>query len=271
MSDPFQPCEEKFKITQQLIDLSNEYKIPILFSTKSDTVYNAKINPDLHSFQLSITNLENRKDLEPNIPDIESRYQFFKKLKSEGFKVGIRLQPFIPNVTTLDIVKKFKEADHFTIEGIKLVPQNKEQKEYILKLLNLDKNDFKQMGLLNLKPEIRLSLYEPFIDFFKQNNLSYSISDNDLRKISNNGCCCGDHLVQKSTSFNITNMINKYGEYTKEQLDKELKNNKIENCICSQLFSSNRTQGCKTVQEFYDKRFYKKISPFSPLFQYNQI
>ena len=39
-------------------------------------------------------------------------------------------------------------------------------------------------------------------------------------------------------------------------------------CKASHLFTSNRTEGCKTVEEFYDKRFDRKSSPFSPKFLY---
>ena len=85
MSDPFQPIEKELGITKKLIDLSNKYGISILFSTKSDSVYGANINPKLHSFQLSITNVENRKDIEPNAPSIENRLKFFKELKKKGF------------------------------------------------------------------------------------------------------------------------------------------------------------------------------------------
>lgn len=96
MSDPFQPIEKKLGITQSLIDVTNKYGIHILFSTKSDDLYNCNINPELHTFQLSVTNVENRKDIEPNVPDIEKRFDLYKNLKRNGFKVGIRIQPFIP-------------------------------------------------------------------------------------------------------------------------------------------------------------------------------
>lgn len=128
MSDPFQPIEKELGITKELVDVSNKYGIHILFSTKSDTVYNSNINPKLHTFQLSVTNTSDMKNIEPNVPSIESRYKFYRLLKDNGFKVGIRIQPFIPNVSTLEIVKMFKDADNFTIEGIKIVPQNKEAK-----------------------------------------------------------------------------------------------------------------------------------------------
>lgn len=271
MSDPFQPCENKLGITKQLVDVTNKYGIHVLFSTKSNTTYDVDIRPDLHSFQLSISNINNLKNIEPNVPDIESRYKFYRELKDKGFKVGIRIQPFIPNVSTLDIVKKFNDADQFVLEGIKIVPQNKKAKDFIINELKLNREDFTQMGLLNLKPEIRLEMYKPFIEYFEENNIPYSIADNDLHYIGNNKCCCGDKLIDKSTNFNTTAMLKKYGiEYNKNQLDCELKECGICDCKAKHLFTSNRTEGCETVQEFYNKRFDRKTSPFSPKFLYKK-
>ena len=271
MSDPFQPVERKYRITEQMVDICNEYDISILFSTKSNSVYGANIRPDLHTFQLSITNTEDNKVLEPNVPSIESRYKFYRDLKDNGFRVGIRIQPFVPNVTTLDVVEMFHDADQFTLEGLKLVPQNKEHKDFLIDALKLDRNEFKQMGLLNLKPEVRLEMYKPFVKYFEDYDIPYSIADNDLHYMGTNKCCCGDRLVSKSTSFNNTAMIMKYGiDYTKEQVDNEILNSNCRDCKCNQLFTSNRQEGCVTVQEFYDKRFDRATSPFSPKFLYKQ-
>lgn len=267
MSDPFQPIEGKCHVTKQLVDICNKYNISILFSTKTDRLYDADIRPDLHTFQFSISNIENRKDIEANVPDIEKRYQLYKQLKNEGFRVGIRIQPFIPNVSTLEIVKMFCDADHFTLEGLKLIPQNKEHKEKMLRIVNLNQSDFKQMGLLNLKPDIRMKMYEPFIKYFDERGVSYSIADNDMHHIGNNYCCCGDSLVDKSTTFNNTFMCQMYGkEYAKELIDENLFYSGVRDCKCNQLFTSNRQEGCVSVQDFYDKRFYRKTSPFSPEF-----
>lgn len=270
MSDPFQPAESNYHITKQMIDICNKYNISILFSTKSDDLYGANIRPDLHTFQLSITNVNNIHTIEPNVPSIENRYKLYRDLKDSGFRVGIRIQPFIPNVSTLDIVKMFGDADNFTLEGIKLVPQNKEHKDYLLKTLSLNQDDFTQMGLLNLKPDIRVKEYQQFIDYFEQHNIPYSIADNDLHYLGTNSCCCGDRLVSKSSSFNNTAMFQQYGRaYTIEQVTNAIASNNCTNCKCNQLFTSNRQEGCITVMDFYNKRFNRKSSPFSPKFQYD--
>lgn len=269
MSDPFQPCEMKYEITKQLIDVTREYGITALFSTKSDTVYDAGIDPKIHSFQLSVTNVENNREIEPNVPSIENRYRFFCDLKDKGFKVGIRIQPFIPNIASLKILEIFKDADQVTIEGIKVVPQNEDAKKFAFEYLNFNPNDFTQMGLLNLRPEIRIRLYEPFIRFMEENHIPYSISDNDLRWLGNNKCCCGDRLVWKTTNFNTTAMIMKYGiQYDESQIDSELACSGCSGCKCNQLFTSNRQEGCVSVSDFYKKRFNRKTSPFSPKYQY---
>lgn len=270
MSDPFQPIEKSLQITKGLLDITNKYGIHILSSTKSDTVYDCNIRPDLHTFQLSVSNTDNRKDIEPNVPDIERRYQFYRDLKRDGFRVGIRIQPFIPDISNMDIIEMFCDADQITIEGIKLVPQNREHKEEILRLCNLHPEDFTQMGLLNLKPDIRIEMYKPFIERMKQLGIPYSIADNDLHYLGNNYCCCGDRLVQKATTFNTTSMCHAYGpNYTYDDLNAELAAAKISDCKSCHLVTSNRTEGCKTVSEFYEKRFDRKSSPFSPKFQYH--
>lgn len=267
MSDPFQPIERKYRATEQLVDVCNKYDISILFSTKTDNLYGANIRPDLHTFQLSVSNVANRRDIEPNVPDIEKRYQLYKQLKKDGFRVGIRIQPFIPDISTLEIVQMFRDADNFTLEGLKLVPQNKEHKEKVLELTGLDQSNFTQMGLLNLKPEVRKKMYEPFVKYFDEHGIPYSLADNDMHHIGTNYCCCGDNLVTKSTSFNNTAMCQMYGkEYAKELLDEHLFWSGVRDCKCNHLFTSNRQEGCVSVQDFYDKRFYRKSSPFSPEF-----
>lgn len=268
MSDPFQPCEAKFGITKRIVEITNRYGVHLLFSTKSNTTHKVDIRPDLHTFQLSVTNTQDRRDIEPGVPPIESRLAFYKKLKAEGFKVGIRIQPFIPGISSRDIVEMFSDADQFTIEGIKIVPQNKTAKEFVLDGLGLNKADFTQMGLLNLKPEKRVELYKPLVEELERKKLPYSIADNDLRWMGNNSCCRGDRLTHKATGFDTTALIKKYGRsWTQEDAANEYR--PFGDCKCNHLFTSNRQYGCVTVDDFYRYRFDKANAPCSPLYQHN--
>lgn len=266
MSDPFQPCEKDLGITKQIVDIANEYNRSILFSTKSNTYYDAKVNPDLHAFQLSVTNLLEDNYIEPNLANIKERIKFFQQLKNEGFKVGIRIQPFIPGITTDEIIDVFKDADYFTIEGLKLVPQNKELNEYLLNLFNIPRENFTQKGLLNLKPEIREELYRDMILKLQKYNIPFSISDNDMRKYTCGKCCCGDCLIKKSTNFDVTNMLYTNGEYDKFDVLNAL--NEYKYGKVKGLFTSNRQKDVYTVEDLIYKNFDKKTNPISPKFQY---
>ena len=268
MSDPFQPAEEEYNATKKIIDITNEYNIHILFSTKTDNTYNVNLNPNLHSFQLSITNLDNRRDLEPNIPDIESRYKFFLNLKEKGFMVGIRIQPFIPGISDIKIFEKFKDADHFTIEGLKIIANNLDIRKELLDITGLKAEDFKNMGLLNLRPEIRVKYYAPIIQWCKENNKSYSIADNDMHYLGNNRCCCGDNLTfNQYTKFNTTYMSHTSSsniDYTLEEVLANIEKENILNSNCKHCFFSDSQGDCITIKDFYEKKFNLKSSTFSP-------
>lgn len=265
-SDCFQPREQTEHKTREIIELCNEYNQHILFSTKTDQLYDVPCNPEYHTFQLSISNMVNY--FEDNVPSIHNRILFFDDLKDQGYLVGIRIQPFIPEVSELEaIIDCFSEADHFTIEGLKLVPQQIEHNKILLEDIGLSREDFKQMGLLNLYPEIRLWYYAPLIEYFEDHGISYSIADNDLHYLSNNKCCCGDLLIHKQTNFHNTCLLQEKGKHY--QLNDVLDRiTDYRDCVCKDLFTSNRRNGCNTVEEFYHERFTKKSSPFSPKFQY---
>lgn len=267
MSDPFQPCNAELKVTNEIIDIANRYDVTMLFSTKSDTLHDANVRPDLHTFQLSVSNVYDRTDIEPNVPPIANRLRLFNELKRGGYKVGIRIQPFIPNVSTLDIVKMFEGADHFIIEGLKVIPQEGEQKDYCFGELGENPKHYTQMGLMNMLPEKRLMLYQPFIDYFKEHGTSYSISDNDMRYLGNNRCCCGDALVSKASGFDTTALCMKYGQHwtLKQALDEV---GDYQQCKACDLVASNRVYGCRTVEDFYRKRFCEQSAPLSPRYQY---
>lgn len=267
LCDPFMPCEEKYHITSQMIDICNRYGISILFSTRSNSIYGADIRPDLHTFQLSVSNISDNKEWEPNVPSIESRYKFYRELKDKGFKVGIRIQPFIPGVTEAGIIDLFHDADFFTIETVKIVPQDEVYRKKVTDLLGMPLDDFKFTGLYNMKPELKLRYYKPFIEKLERYSIPFSIADNDLRSIRKSKCRCGDTLVKKSTDFNTTALLNKYGcNYGLQNIYDEISD--YADCNCKSLFASSRQKGVNTVSDFFTLNIGSTKNPTGKPFQY---
>ena len=264
LSDPFQPCESEFHITGEVARVTREHGVSVLFSTKTDDLRGVELDPELHTMQLSVTNMDGCQ-MEPNVTSGRGRRALFDRLKSSGFRVGIRIQPFIPGVTDERIVDLFKDADQITIEGLKIVPQNRACCERVLDETGLSKSDFRQMGLLNLKPGIRKRLYAPLIARLEENGTPYSIADNDMHDCGTNFCCCGDRLVSRATGFDTTAMCKKYtSTYGIEEVFEEAE--PFMACKVNQLFTSNRQEGCTTLEDFYQARFDRASSPFSPKF-----
>ena len=269
LSDPFCHHEQEYQVTRQIVEILNEYNKSILFSTKTDNIYDVPLNPNLHTLQLSFSNNLADNYIEPGVASFESRVRFFNEMKDKGFRVGIRIQPFIPGITTPEILDYFKDADYLSLEGLKLVPQNVELNKCLLEMYNLERDSFTQKGLLNLKPEIRENAYVEFIAKLKEYNIPFSIADNDMRSTTCGKCCCGDPLIRKSTDFNTTAMIyNKGEDYTKDDVLKEL--DKYKDCSVKGLFTSNRQKDVTTVEDLINVNFDKKTNPLSPKFQYKK-
>lgn len=268
--DFFQPIEEELEHSKYVVELCNDYDLNILFSTKGCSTYDVPINPSLHSFQLSFSSVNDSLGLEKNVAPFEKRYDFYKELVDGGFDVGIRIQPFIPNVTELEeLVDRFDDAIHFTLESVKFVPGFEGNNDLMGKM-GLCKEDFTNLGLLILKPHIRYNLYSDVISLFEDKGLSWSIADNDLHYLGNNKCCCGDALVNEVVPFNNTELLHCKGfDYSLDDVF-ECGEDYLD-CRCSSLFNSDRRNGCVTVRDFYLDRFDRESSVFSPKFQYVNV
>jgi DNA repair photolyase len=268
MSDPFQPIEKTFNVTRDVVELTKKYDVSILFSTKTDNIYHCNLDPKLHTLQLSVSNVFDRKDIESNVTLIQNRINFFKQLKKDGFRVGIRIQPFIPGITTVDIIEIFKDADFFTIECIKIVTSDHESKKMFYDLYG--SHNFKlNNGLLQTTPQFRLQYYQAFFEKLREYKIPFSVADNDLRYISDCKCCCGDMLVSKSTDFNTTAMIRKYGlEYTLSDVEHEA--TVYKNCYVDMLCMSNQKikSGKREMIAYIEDKFDKNTSTISPNYQY---
>lgn len=100
MTDCFQPCELKHKVTYETILEMNRCRIGYLIVTKSAFIakpeYMDILDKDLAHIQITVTCMDDSKTLlfEKASPPSQ-RIQAILKLQKEGFDVSIRLSPII--------------------------------------------------------------------------------------------------------------------------------------------------------------------------------
>lgn len=259
-SDPFQPQEKQKQYTRSAVELCNMYDQHLIFTTKSDTYHDVPVNPENHSFQLSITNHYNDKFLEPDVPAFNRRVKFYEQLKDEGFSVGLRFEPFLPNVTdVIKILDYFDEPDVVHISKLNLSPQQNNDK--LLKYLHLKKDDLICRGTYYLKPEILYHQYlEKVFDYLEEHGYNYSARN---AYIGNQKCCCGDQLIRKTNTFNPYYLYHEYGE--KWKLDTAINEmGNLKDCDCRFVFTSNRWYNNITVEDFYTSRWKRKTGGLNP-------
>lgn len=107
MTDCFQPCELKHRVTYETIKLLNKYGIGYLIVTKSHIVANDEymeiLDKNLAHIQITVTTLDDKRSLEYEKASVPSkRIEAIKKLQDAGFDVAIRLSPIIPEYMDFD-------------------------------------------------------------------------------------------------------------------------------------------------------------------------
>ena len=106
-TDPYQPIEERWRITRSLIELLVETRHPFTITTKSDRVLRDMdlLQPaaelGLVSVALSVTSLDPKiaRTLEPRAPAPHKRVAAIKTLNQAGVPCHIAIAPVVPQIT----------------------------------------------------------------------------------------------------------------------------------------------------------------------------
>ena len=106
-TDPYQPIEERWRVTRSVIELLLETKHPFTITTKSDRVLRDLdiLKPaaalGLASVALSVTSLDPKlsRILEPRAPAGRKRIEAIRRLNAEGVPCVVAIAPVIPQVT----------------------------------------------------------------------------------------------------------------------------------------------------------------------------
>ncbi len=114
VTDPYQPLEEKYEITREILEILSEYPYPVSILTKSDLVLrDIDLIKKFKNIDINITlntlDEDWKRVIEPNSPSIESRIYAIERLKQENIKVNVMMGPFWPFFSdTEELIKTFK-------------------------------------------------------------------------------------------------------------------------------------------------------------------
>src|SRR6476620_8017138 len=106
-TDPYQPIEERWRITRAVVELLLETRHPFTITTKSDRVLRdldlLKQAADLRiaSVALSVTSLDPKvaRTLEPRAPQPRKRLAAVKALNEAGVPCYVAIAPVVPQIT----------------------------------------------------------------------------------------------------------------------------------------------------------------------------
>lgn len=116
VTDPYQPAEEKYKLTRKILEVLINYGSPISILTKSDLVLRdidllKKFKSIDINFTIATLDEKWKKFTEPDSSAIKQRLTAIKKLTENNIAVFAMMGPFWPIFTSpAALFKKFKEA-----------------------------------------------------------------------------------------------------------------------------------------------------------------
>jgi DNA repair photolyase len=106
-TDPYQPIEERFRITRSVLELLLETKHPFTITTKSDRVLRdldilvpaAKLG--IAAVAISVTSLDPKvhRTLEPRAPSARKRLAAVRSLTEAGVPAIVAIAPVVPHIT----------------------------------------------------------------------------------------------------------------------------------------------------------------------------
>ena len=129
-TDPYQPIEERFRITRSILELLLETKHPFTITTKSDRVLRdmdiivpaARLG--LASVAISVTSLDPaiHRTLEPRAPTARKRLAAVKALAEAGVPTHVAIAPVIPQITDHELEAIVEAAAAAGARGAFFIP-----------------------------------------------------------------------------------------------------------------------------------------------------
>jgi DNA repair photolyase len=117
-TDPYQPLEQKLRLTRRILEVLAEFNHPVTITTKSSLVERdidllaPMAEKNLVRVMLSIATLdpETARRLEPRAAAPQRRVAALRRLSEAGIPAGVIVAPIIPALTDQDIERVLKAA-----------------------------------------------------------------------------------------------------------------------------------------------------------------
>ena len=140
VTDPYQPTEEEYKITRELLKILQENGFNVSVLTKSDLVLRDldvlnKFDHGKLSVGLTVNFLDekDREIWEPKAPSVNERLEALKKLNSEGIPTYLHAGPWLEGITNL---KEILEAAEEYIYELQAENLNRKRNKTIKKIID---------------------------------------------------------------------------------------------------------------------------------------
>ena len=266
MSDPFQSREWEKHLTYKLIEISNKYDYPVMFSSKTAYLpedYLKILNPEIHAFQTSLIGFDEEftKKYEKNTPTPQERIDFIKDMHNRGFWTCVRLQPLINVEQAIKVCKALDGiADFAVVEHLKVPVINK----YLRKVFYDELNTGNYVASHNMKN------YEPKKDIKIENikkiqssvtKTLIGVGDNDLHYMSQSRNCCGLDTIPSEKFKNWLKYNLTYFTTQSKDDDEDMESLYIpQSNISSTLNPASRLKGITDFKTYTDYYCYKHLN-----------
>jgi DNA repair photolyase len=208
MSDPFQPAETRYRVTESVLRTLLSYRYPTVISTRSAM---PSLDPYMSllremsavvQFSFSTTRDEASARVEPHATRPSILLKTMETLAHRGVNVTCRWQPFIPNFgePEFEFVRRVSDAGclHIGLEHLKVPVENQHPLWAVLtKGLGRDiGNEYRLAGAWRdgrefiLPPSEKLSNILSVAEASKRHKISFGAADNEFQYLSNTDCCC---------------------------------------------------------------------------------
>ena len=122
VTDPYQPLESKYLLTQKILGAIKDYSYPVSIFTKSSLAQrDLKIISGIRDaeFWASISLLEkDRRILEPNSSPIDERLDTLRLFSEAGIPAYAFLGPVLPEITTRNLPELFAKFREAGVSGV---------------------------------------------------------------------------------------------------------------------------------------------------------